>query len=248
MRKTLFNMTDEEISILEKQRIEDKFEDLEVEAVKLPSAEQEEGDGEEGGGEDFGGEELDFGDDDMDLASDDRNTKGLGLIAEDDDDDMFSVGEMSINDEEAPIKAQNRVNMLSGLIDEKTASKETQAEKDIANKKRRKVKTGMTDHLALVSHDYKDVSDSLTHPDGEKLRKQQTNSEKKDPSGLRNAHKMPKLTEDDTFISTFFDEKVAYQTRMTSRLRSALKSLDSKISNKTRVILEGDNPEEEEGE
>jgi hypothetical protein len=246
MRKTLFNMTDEEIQILEKQRLEDKLEDLEVEAVKLPNdGESEEGQGDGGGEADDpgAGEELDFGDEDMEFASDDRNTKGLEIISEEEEEDFINIGDLSINDENAPIKAQSRVNMLSGILGEKKSSKETQAQRDIANNKRRTSGHKMTNHGDTVKHTDA-ADDSLTHPDGMKLEKQKQNSEKKDPSGLkadlRALNSLGKMNEDENFMSSFFDEKVVYQTRMTSRLRSALKSLDSKISNKTRVILESD--------
>jgi len=250
MRKKLFNMTDEEIEILERQRLEDKLEDLEVEAVKLPTDESGNADApDDDSPEDLGaGEELDFGgDDDLEFASDDRNTKGLGLISEE-EDETFEIGGLSISDEDAPIKAQNRVNMLSGILGEKKASDATQAERDIVNNARRRTKHRMSNHADMVSHDAS-ADDSLNNPDGMKLEKQKQNSEKKDPSGLkadmRALNSLSRMTEDDNFMSSFFDDKVVYQTRMTSRLRSALKSLDNKISNKTRVILEGDEPLEE---
>lgn len=245
MRKTLFSMTDEDIQILEKQRMEDKLIDLEVEAIKLPSEETEDAGG-SAPEDDAGGDELDFGEDEMEFAGDDRNTKGLGLISEDEEE--FEISGLSISDENAPIKAQNRVNMLSGILGEKKSSEETQAQRDIANNKRRTSGHKMTNHADTVKHTNA-ADDSLNNPDGMKLEKQKQNSEKKDPSGLKSdlraLNALGRMNEDENFMTGFFDEKVAFQTRMTSRLRSTLKSLDSKISNKARVILEGEYPIEE---
>tara|TARA_R110001583_G_scaffold16272_8_gene66673 strand:- start:9179 stop:11185 length:2007 start_codon:yes stop_codon:yes gene_type:complete len=234
VRKTLFSMTDSEISDIEKQRIEDKKEDLEVEAVRLPGAE---------------GDELSAqgaatpGEEDVEIAGDSRNNENLPLIAEDDGD----LIEFSIDDDDAPIKAQNRVDRLSKILDEKTDDNDdTPAEKEIANKKRRRPKKSMSDHLRMVSHDKKDVSDSISHPFGTKLKKQQRSSEMKDLiNPARNLHKIPTINEED-FMAGFFDEKIEYQTRMTSRVRSTLKSLESQISNKRNVISEADDISEEE--
>jgi len=234
VRKTLFSMTDSEISEIETQRIEDKKEDLEVEAVRLPGAE---------------GDELSTpdtvtpGEEDVEIAGDSRNNENLPLIAEDDGD----FGEFSIDDDDAPIKAQNRVDMLSKILDEKSDDNDdTPAEKEIANKKRRRPKKSMSDHLRMVSHDKKDVSDSISHPFGTKLKKQQHSSEMKDLiNPARNLHKIPTINEEE-FMSGFFDDKIEYQTRMTSRVRSTLKSLENQISNKRKVISETDDISEGE--
>jgi len=233
IRKTLFSMTDDEIEDIEKQRIEDKKEDLEVEAVRLPGAE----------GDEIAGDDTAAGAEDVEVSGDSRNKDGLPLISEEDGD----IRDFSIDDDDAPIKAQNRVDMLSKILDEKSSENDdTPAEKEIANKKRRRTKKDMSDHLRMVSHDKKDVSDSISHPFGTKLKKQQRSSEMKDLiNPVRNLHKMPTINEED-FMIGFFDDKMEYQTRMTSRIRSTLKSLESQISNKKKVISENEDISEGE--
>ena len=242
IRKTLFNMTDEEIDDVEKQRIDDKVLDLEVEAVQLPGGAEQEmeaaalaGEPEPGGAPE-----------DLETASDDMNTRGLSLLT--DDESTVSFKNFSIIDDESPIRAQNIVDRLSETLssddedddDSDDDSKDTQAERDVANSKRRNKKGySETDHLSMVSHSKRKVSDSLSHPYAEKLRAQKEKSARRDEiNPLRNLHK---ITEDDEdFMNNFLDSKMASQARMTSQIRSTLKTLESKINNKRRVISETD--------
>jgi hypothetical protein len=235
-------MTDDEIEVIREQRVDDKMQDLEVEAVKLPSAEGEEADEM---GSDLEGEEPA---EDMEMASDDMNTSGLPLLAGDRD---VNFKTLSISDDSAPIKAQNFVNKLAEtLFDEvhEISEDETPAEKANANSKRKNKKGySDTDHLKLVSSDSSDVSDSISHPYAEKLRKQKEKSErKKDINPLKDEYKSSAMYENDEFMSDFIDTKMEFQARMTSQLRSTLKSLENKISNNRRVISETDNSSEDE--
>ena len=242
VRKTLFSMTDDEIETIREQRVDDKMQDLEVEAVKLPSAEGEEADEM---GSDLEDEEPA---EDLEMASDDMNTGKLPLLAGDREVDLKTL---SVSDDSAPIKAQNFVNKLAEtLFDEdlEISEDETPADKENANSKRRNKKGySDTDHLKLVSSDPTDVSDSISHPYAEKLRKQKEKSDRKnDINPLKDEYKSSKLTEYDEYISDFIDDKMEFQARMTSRLRSTLKSLENKISNNRRVISETDNSSEDE--
>jgi hypothetical protein len=252
VRKTLFNMTDNDIENVREQRIEDKLEDLEVEAVKLPGIEGEEAG--EMGGEEYMEEEPA---EDLEMASDDMNTKNLPLL---DGSSEFNLKDLSIIDHDAPIKAQNSVDRLSEFLkkgeedinEEEDISEddedETPAERANANSKRRNKKGySHTDHLKLVSSDPKNVSDSIAHPYAEKLRRQKEKSDRKnDINPIKDIFKSSKLTEYDEFISSFIDDKMEFQARMTSQIRSTLKSLENKISNDRRVISETDNPSEDE--
>jgi len=237
MRKTLFNMTSENIKDIEKQRIDDKLKDLKVEAVKLPGAE----------GEELGGELGEMGEDEFEaeepLAEHDYQEEESDLSGS----DLVDLKGLSITDDNAPIKAQNTVNKFSSILNEKNKDDDdededddTQAERDIANNKRRRVKTDNTDHLSLVSHDRKNVADSITHPDGLKLKKQQDRSDMKSLGGLKNAHRIPKLSEYDDFMTGFIDDKIISQARMTSQLRSTLKSLENTRGASKSIILESD--------
>jgi len=249
VRKTLFNMTDNDIENVREQRIEDKLEDLEVEAVKLPGIEGEEAG--EMGGEEYMEEEPA---EDLEMASDDMNTKNLPLL---DGSSEFNLKDLSIIDHDAPIKAQNSVDRLSESLTALSEGEEdiseddedeTPAERANANSKRRNKKGySHTDHLKLVSSDTKNVSDSIAHPYAEKLRRQKEKSDRKnDINPIKDIFKSSKLTEYDEFISSFIDDKMEFQARMTSQIRSTLKSLENKISNDRRVISETDNPSEDE--
>ena len=230
IRKTLFTMTDNESEEIQQQRLEDKIQDLEIEAVKLPGGDEDDLSGGDTGADDLPPPEV---------SSDDRNTSGLPILSEED----FDISKMSINDDTSPIKVQNRVDMFASLIGEKKKN-ETQAQRDIANHKRRTNKHGMSNHSKMVSHD-DDPADSLNNPDGMKLEKQKQNSEKKDPSGLKSdlraLNSLGRITEDEEFIGDFLNSKIEHQSRMTSNIKSTLKSLENSISNnKGKIILESE--------
>ena len=224
IRKTLFSMTDDEIDEIREQRVEDKIQDLKVEAVKLP------------GGDDAGDEDIGMGDD-PGVTPDDP-----GQLAE--LDEPIDLKSLSISDDTSPIKAQNSVNRASVFLNEEDSeddeekNEETQAQKDIANHKRRKVKTHMTNHSKIVSHDRKNVADSIANPYGMKLQRQKEKSAMRDISGLRSIHRPAVLSEDEDFIENFLDSKVEYQARMTSQIRSALQGLDTRRSRPRTILSE----------
>ena len=110
IQKHVLGLTDDEIAQVQAGRIQDKIEDAEVEAAQPP------GGGDEGGGGDAGAEEG--GDDAGGLFSGDKPEGELltALPAEDDDeDDDFEesdediISNLSITDEDAPIKVQNQI-------------------------------------------------------------------------------------------------------------------------------------------
>lgn len=185
IRKKVFQMSDEEIDAIEKGLLKDKELELKIEAVKLPEdkstmpdmsvaaasiptspfAEPTPPGGEEAppaetppaGGETPPGPET---------ASDNRNKFGLDLLGEPD----FDLSRLSINDENAPIKAQSTVDAIGRkLLGERIEGK-TQADRDRYNAKRRRRGHlhNMSDHSAMVSHDKSDQTDSIAHPFGAK--------------------------------------------------------------------------------
>ena len=228
VKKKLFNMTDDDIANIQRQRIEDKTEDLEVEAVKLPGS-----DGDEELGGDFGGPPP--------LAESDLDET---------DSSEIDISKLSISDIDSPIIAQSTVNKLSSIIKEDPDNDEdelldddtlTPAEKDIANSIRRnkKIHTG-TDHLSLVSQDSSNVSDSVYHPYGEKLRMQKSKSSAKDDvNPLRNIHTSG-LSEYDRYLDNFLDNKADHHATMTARLQSTLKSLERRIHNRRTILSENE--------
>ena len=224
VRKTLFSMTKDDISDIVKERIEDKTEDLEIDAVKISSPEmpeEPEDDGEQP---------------DLELAGVDNSQTGQEII--DGKNKIFNLGDLSINDPDAPIKAQNTLDRFSSMLSEK-GKDQTPAEKSNANSKRRNKKGySDTDHNKLVSHDSKNVADSITHPHAEKLRKQKEKSDRKNSvNPLKNIHK---INEDEAFIEKYIDRKIEHQARMTSNLKSTISNLEKKSRKKSIIITESD--------
>ena len=185
IRKKVFQMTDDEIDAIEKGLLKDKELELKIEAVKLPEdkstmpdmsvsaasiptspfaeppspgdAEAPPAETPPTGGETPPGSET---------ASDNRNKFGLDLLGEPD----FDLSRLSINDENAPIKAQSTVDAIGRkLLGERIEGK-TQADRDRYNAKRRRRGHlhNMSDHSAMVSHDKSDQTDSIAHPFGAK--------------------------------------------------------------------------------
>lgn len=186
IRKKVFQMADEEIDSIEKGLIKDKEMELQIEAVKLPEdkstmpdmsvagasiptspfAEPSSMGGESpspeapaspAGGETAPGPET---------ASDNRNKMRLDLLGEPD----FDFSRLSINDENAPIKAQSTVDAIGRkLLGERLEGK-TKADRDRYNAKRRRRGHlhGMSDHSSMVTHDKKDPTDSVMNPFGAK--------------------------------------------------------------------------------
>ena len=94
----------------------------------------------------------------------------------------------------------------------------------------------MTNHLNLVSHSNKpsdSISGNIT-----KHQKYKSKSDAKDlVNPLRNAGK---ITEYDEFMSGYFDKKIERQARMTSSIKSTIKSLEVKKNIQNKIILESD--------
>jgi len=94
-----------------------------------------------------------------------------------------------------------------------------------------------------VSHDPKDASDSIAHPYARKLTKYDRKSDmKSDINPLSRAHKMPKLSEiQGSNLLDILDDRIETQSRMTSQIRSTLKSLESQIGINSKIISETKN-------
>lgn len=117
IQKNVLGLTDDEINDVKQGRIEDKLEDLTVEAQKPPEDGPADAGGDDAGdddaGDDAGGEDLFSGD-----------SKEGGLLTayppdqnsekEDEDEDSEEIQKLSIDDVDAPIKAQNHINNVFG--------------------------------------------------------------------------------------------------------------------------------------
>jgi hypothetical protein len=113
IQKNVLGLTDEEIEEVHQGRMLDKERDLELEAVQAPGADTEEEGGEateEEGGEEEGGEDL--------FASDQTNGELLtarpAREKEDQDEKESDIASLSIDDIDAPIKAQRQIHNAFG--------------------------------------------------------------------------------------------------------------------------------------
>jgi hypothetical protein len=261
IRKNIFNMTNEEIKLIFAGRIVDKEKDLEVESVQMPGGEA----GEElGAAPEFPAPDEEEAEPATELAGDDRNSQNLDIIAGDDvtESDEIDISSLSIDDEASPIMAQNTVDRLTGVLSESDSNEdkdeskadeplthEERLKKEIEKRKRRR--RGVPDpkaELRLVSHDRNNVEDSVVGIS--KMHRQmryKRNSEMKDDiNPLRSELSLSKLSEmDEDDFMNIMDDKLENTAKMTTQIRSTLKSLESSISNRRRVISEIDNSSEE---
>ena len=247
VRKNVFKMTDNDIEAITVGRVVDREQDLEIEAVRLPGGAAAEGELDLGGPPPEAGAAPPPG---IETAGDLRNSNQLPILAGEPD-----IVSLSIDDANAPIKAQDAVDYLSNVLKESDEDKDededdpiTPAEREEWNRPRRKKGSKdarFVDHLRSVSPDRNDASDSITHPDGLKNAQYQRNSDSKNP--LRNAHKTPKLTEfgNDFEILDYLDDKIEIQAKMTTRLQSSLHSMDKRLNIRKKVLLENEAVNEE---
>jgi hypothetical protein len=245
VRKNVLGLTDDEIEVIKEGRFEDRISDLEIESASLPVAEGElPGLDLAGGGEEMGGLEAPpaiGGDEEAPpiAASDIRNNQNLSLLAgekESLDEEDFVV--MSISDESSPIRAQNRVDKFLTLgesQEEREADDDTELERALYNRKRRRKKRPWKNTGIRPQED--------TGPAG---------SVSGDPTGMKNLsydlNSLGKLTaegeyndKDENFINGFLDKKIRQQAKMTGELKSSLKYLERRISiPRNKILVESD--------
>jgi hypothetical protein len=163
---------------------------------------------------------------------------------------------LSLSDDNAPIVAQKKVDMITRSIsedseikvdDEETDDKDTNEDERTpsevrADNRKRSKKSPFVDHYRLTTHDPKNPSDSVSGNIAKAERYKAASQLRDDiTGGMRTAHKMPTLSEYDDFMSTFIDGKMQHQARMTDTLKSTLKSLDRNIHiDRRRTILSED--------
>ena len=117
IQKNVLGLTDEEIGLVKEGRLSDKVEDLVIEAQKAPEDEQA-GGGADAGGDDDEGEDL-FS---ADLKQGDLLTAlpGSGNDPEADQEEDDEIESLSIDDVDAPIKAQAKIKNAFGQNIEKS--------------------------------------------------------------------------------------------------------------------------------
>jgi hypothetical protein len=240
VRKNVIGLRDEDISKIRDEVVEDKLDDLRLEQVQLSEEESSKlpgavaggdaagapdagGDdlfGDAGGDEDVGGDE-DAGGEDL-FASDQTQGKLLTSIEppnedddEDDDDDDTSMLRLSMADDDAPAKAQNKIrNVFNEPV-----------------KKSRKVTAGprtthMPDFLKMTST-------------GKSARKQDSMNDPFDKSSvIKNPFKenVDELSYS-PILDEFLDNKIVQHAKMTREIQSTLNNLSGAINIPKKGLL-----------
>ena len=220
IRKSILELSDDQIAGMIKERIADTDEDK---AVEAGSAAAEEG-GDEGGGDDGGGDEGGG-----DLFSSDQPDGPLliGTPDKQDDDDTSEddevISRLSIDDDEAPVKAHNKIrNIFNEPL-----------------QKKRKVTAGpASTHMP----DFKTMTGV-----GGSGRKQDSLKKPFDDDFVTNPFKESSLPRNE-FIEKFLDDKLAQRTIMTKQMNRTLSDMSSAIGISRQSILSEDVSEDQEYE
>ena len=223
IRKNVFRMTDEEISSIEEGRINDKLKDLDVESVVSSN-------------DSAAGVEVGPPPEEPMMEKEEKNDSII-----DEDDDI----RQSITDEDAPLRAQDKMNRVapSELINVDTSSPTKNKNKHRVNKHGHKLPVTANndiDHRPRAAstnryggkvrkHGYgKQDQDSMAHPFGAKSNRtlKATTDSIKPPK--------PIIMEDkeDFSFNSYIDDKLNENAKMTAELKSTLKSFDGLRENK----------------
>ena len=257
LRKNLFNMTDEDIVRINQGRVVDREFDLTIESLVPPDdGSVDEIEAEKEVDTDTEAEQA------LDL-SDNQQTPGP-ILSND-----LNILPFSIEDENAPIQAQNTVEKLYSNISESSEDMvETQLDddldeekkindnekskkekskfkvKDTSRRKRSELRGSSVDHYRIVTHDRKNQSDSIAHPFGNKYDTNQA------ARSIKQAGKLPKLTEEEDamlYLERFIDEKIGQNAKIDNSIKSTLKSLEKKININTGLLISETKNSSEEG-
>lgn len=218
IRKSILELTDDQISGMIKERIADTDEDKAVEAGTDTGGGEEEGGGDDDAGGDEGG----------DLFSSDQPSGDLLIGSPDSkdqetDEDDNSIASLSITDDEAPVKAHNRIrNIFNEPLE-----------------KKRKVTAGpASTHMP----DFRTMTGI-----GKSGRKQDTLQKPFDNDFIKNPFKESSLPRND-FIDKFLDDKITQRNIMTKQMNRTLSDMSNAIGITRPSILSEDVSEDQEYE
>jgi hypothetical protein len=219
IHKNILGLTDDDIQLIDEEKVADKILDLEVEGTTLPDDGGGEG-GEEGGGEEEGG----GGEEGGGLFGADRKDGNLLIAAESDvpsyneEEEEEEEIKFSIDDEDAPAKAQKQIrNMFNEPI-----------------KKSRRVTSGpasthMPDFVSMTGvGKVARGQDSLNKPFDDDF-----------------VIKPFKESVPEEFMDTFLDQKIRQNAKMTNQMRSTLNNLGNTIGISRSKML-NESPDETE--
>tara|TARA_Y100001963_G_scaffold159001_2_gene260801 strand:+ start:38563 stop:40581 length:2019 start_codon:yes stop_codon:yes gene_type:complete len=227
IRKNVMGMSDNEIERILDGRLDDRRSDLEVEAARITA--DTSADAEAAAEDDTAGAiDLAMGGPPEDLEASDVSATSSPLIVDSDSSSgFFDIGKLSINDEDAPIKAQNKVDRFIGMMSEEIEEEEN--EKDDDSEKKGKKKKRRRNNAMMASSDGNITTKGL-HPkrgDGE--------DSIRNPYGSLRDLTGGNLTEDE--IMRNWEDEIDKSGKMTNQIKSALKSLESQISISRRKVL-----------
>jgi hypothetical protein len=214
VQKNVMGMTDREIEKIDEGKVVDKEEDLAIEAIPAPEA----AGGEATGGEEMGGEEP-AGEEEGLFAGDDRGEQLLSALPAtgkepsiDDDEEVDEIEKPSIEDEDAPAKAEKQIrNIFNEPI-----------------KKSRKVTRGpASTHIP----DFKSMTSV-----GRSTRGQDTLNKPYDDDFIKNPFKesAPSEKSSDAHV---WDTKIRQHTKMTHEMETMLSNLGSAIDIPRKGII-----------
>ena len=231
VQKNILRLNEEEVRAIRDGLISDKIGDLEIEGTQLQGPE-----GPELGPPDMlgGGQQL----------------PGLDLGGMGPGPDMPGLSEknaMSINDENAPIRAQNMIDEIASLDNKEEEKSLTEFEEwqVVAQQefktKRKKARHSIADDMSSTyqrTRKQNDVSGMPRHMSDMKAL----------INPVRNLSKDTMLNEEEWDISEYLDSKIIQNAKMTSRLESTLKRFDGKFgdSSKQSIISENNSSGEDD--
>ena len=226
IQKNVIRLTDEEIKAIEDGLKLDKMQDLQLEATQLdaPEAEQETG----GFGADTG-----FG----------AEPEAPAPAEEPPEEPPAEISELSINDEDAPIRVANKVKQIDKLLseDDKTETdlkiKQSQFKTKEKNRKRQTKKIKGIDELDIAGPNKNKKKDDVT-------------GMAREMANLKSSYSYKSVSEadirDEISIDEYLDNKIVKNAQITGNIQSAINSLDDFINLQPRVISENNSSEEKE--
>lgn len=219
IRKSILELSDDQIAGMIKERIADTDEDKAVEAGS--GAGEEEGGGDDGGGgDDEGGGDLfsaDKPEGPLLIGNPEKNDEDEA------DEDDAPISRLSIDDDQAPVKAHNKIrNIFNEPLE-----------------KKRKVTAGpASTHMP----DFKTMTGV-----GKAGRKQDSLRKPFDDDFVINPFRESSLPRNE-FIEKFIDDKIAQRTIMTKQMNRTLSDMSSAIGISRQSILSEDVSEDQEYE
>ena len=227
IQKNVLRLTDEEIEQVRRGLKEDKLSDLAIEATQLDTPEETAaGDaGDLGGGDDmFGG----FGEEEGGGGEEPAAEEPAGDAGEGE-----ALSELTMSDEDTPIKVDNVIKKVTSLLNEDEEKEEDSEEDHEANVKE-KLRKQQTKQRRGIDGILNSVKSTKYEEDFTGM--------KRELSDIRQSWKTPSVNEDnfrdESNVEEYLDNKISQNAHMTVRIKNTLNSLEDFINLQPRVISE----------